>query len=421
MSSCCSNKNSNTCACSNTERTCACSKETEKEKETGTAKTQEKAKASEKEKKDSKELALSDQESVKESVRDYYAKLTTGADVEPCNCSGSVDPHLKKMLKSIPEEIITKSYGCGSPIPSGIDKLSVLDLGSGTGRDCYVVAQLVGAEGHVTGIDMTDEQLSVARKYSADFCKTMGYKQNIMEFKKGYIEDLKGAGVKGNSIDVIISNCVVNLSPDKEAVMKSAFAALKNGGEMYFSDMYRDRRVTDKVSSNSLLWGMGISGSLYVPDFVRICRACGFATPRPHTISPIPYTDPKLVNLIGNSKLFSITFRVFKLTDMDADEEDYGQVAVYKGTIPDHSHTYKLDLNNIFITNKPMLVSANTAAILTKSWLAPFFSVFGEKDTHFGPFPTPSLWSNVVKYGIDNNTSPCSSSSSSSKSKGCCA
>eukprot|EP00823_Brevimastigomonas_motovehiculus_P006102 TRINITY_DN483_c0_g1_i1.p1 TRINITY_DN483_c0_g1~~TRINITY_DN483_c0_g1_i1.p1 ORF type:complete len:461 (+),score=153.32 TRINITY_DN483_c0_g1_i1:61-1443(+) len=366
---------------------------------------------------DEKELRLDDQDNVKASVREYYGKRLKSSDDLATNCcTGAVDPHLRKLLKFVPEEIIRKSYGCGSPIPSGIEKLSILDLGSGTGRDCYVAAQLVGPTGHVTGVDMTDEQLAVARKYSDEFCKTIGYKTNIMEFKKGFIEDLKGAGVKGETIDLIMSNCVINLSPDKEAVMKSAFAALKNGGEMYFSDVYCDRRISDKIRKDPILWGECISGSLYVNDFARICRACGFAVPRAYAVAPISLKNTKQAELVGNAKFYSITFRVFKLKDLDADEEDYGHVAIYKGTIPDHPHNYKLDLNHEFVTSKPMLVSANTAEILSKSWLAPFFSVFGEKKTHFGPFYTPSLWSTIQKYGSD-------SSSCSSKPKsggGCC-
>merc|ERR1719492_316350 len=92
------------------------------------------------------------------------------------------------MLKKVPMEVTEKFYGCGNPTPAGVEGLTILDLGSGSGRDCYVAAQMVGPEGGVIGIDMTDEQLAVARKYTESFCtKTLGYREPNMQFVQGYI------------------------------------------------------------------------------------------------------------------------------------------------------------------------------------------------------------------------------------------
>ena len=118
---------------------------------------------------------------------------------------------------------MSKFYGCGPPLPFGIDGLTVLDLGSGSGRDCYLASKLVGENGKVIGLDMTDEQLDIARNHVAEYTNTLGYAAPNMEFKKGYIERIIESGVEKESVDLIISNCVVNLSPDKPAVLKGMF------------------------------------------------------------------------------------------------------------------------------------------------------------------------------------------------------
>ena len=158
---------------------------------------------------------------IHEMVSEYYGKtLETNADLKTNACCASEAPPLtiREALKKVPTEITQKYYGCGSPLPFGIEGLTVLDLGSGSGQDCYIAAQLVGENGKVIGIDMTDEQLAVSKKYINEFCcDTLGYKQPNLEFIKGYIEMLPQY-LKPGSIDIIISNCVVNLSPRKDKV-----------------------------------------------------------------------------------------------------------------------------------------------------------------------------------------------------------
>lgn len=190
-----------------------------------------------------------DQTEVYTDVQKYYGEeikeakdLKTQACVTGC---GVLSKEVKKALTNVHDEIITKYYGCGSPFPEDLEGRTVLDLGCGTGRDCYVVAQLVGAKGKVIGVDMTTEQLEVARKYQDWHAEKFGFHNT--EFKQGFIENLKDAGIEDNSVDVIISNCVVNLSPNKTEVFKEIFRVLKPGGELYFSDVYSDMRVSKEL------------------------------------------------------------------------------------------------------------------------------------------------------------------------------
>jgi SAM-dependent methyltransferase len=132
--------------------------------------------------------------------------------------------------------------------------LTVLDVGCGTGRDVYVAAQLVGPSGRAIGLDMTAEQLEVAERTEEWHRERFGYPVVNTMFAHGDIENMRRAGIKDASIDVAISNCVVNLAADKEAVFREIWRVLKPGGELYFSDIYCDRRVPeaaqrDKASS----------------------------------------------------------------------------------------------------------------------------------------------------------------------------
>ena len=158
---------------------------------------------------------------MRESVQDYYGKvLQSSADLKTSACCdvSSMPQWLKPLLANIHPEVTEKYYGCGLVAPHLLDGCRVLDLGSGSGRDCYVLAQLVGAQGQVIGVDMTSEQLDVARRHLDYHAERFGFAN--VRFHQGYIEQLDSLNLPDNSIDVIVSNCVINLSPDKDAVLR---------------------------------------------------------------------------------------------------------------------------------------------------------------------------------------------------------
>eukprot|EP00479_Gromia_sphaerica_P002494 TRINITY_DN12965_c0_g1_i1.p1 TRINITY_DN12965_c0_g1~~TRINITY_DN12965_c0_g1_i1.p1 ORF type:complete len:155 (-),score=34.68 TRINITY_DN12965_c0_g1_i1:291-755(-) len=131
----------------------------------------------------------------------------TSKDLKTDACCTTERPHpiLQEALNLVPAEIKAKYYGCGSPLPFGIEGLHVLDLGSGSGRDCYVSAKLVGPSGSVTGVDFTDEQLATANSHVAEYMTTLKYPTTNLRFVKGYIELLGEAGIAKSSIDLVIS------------------------------------------------------------------------------------------------------------------------------------------------------------------------------------------------------------------------
>ena len=323
-------------------------------------------------------------------VQDYYGKTlskSTDLKTNACCCSASFPSWQKKIISEIEDEVIEKFYGCGSPIPLELEGKTVLDLGCGSGRDVYIASKLVGENGFVIGVDMTDEQLAVANKYVDIQTKKFGFAKPNVIFKKGIIEDLKACRIEDNSIDVIISNCVINLSDDKETVFKEIFRVLKPGGELYFSDVFTDRRIPKNLKNDPVLYGECLSNAMYVEDFRRMLRSIGILDYRITEESIITIENKEVEEKIGFINFTSLTVRAFKINSLEDICEDYGQIATYKGTIEHSPHKFMLDDHHLFETGKPMLVCGNTADMLSKTRFAEHFNVVGNKNVHFGTFP----------------------------------
>lgn len=147
--------------------------------------------------------------------------------------------------RDVHPQVKSTYYGCGLVIPQQLKGLRILDLGCGSGRDCYMLAQWVGSSGCVVGVDMTPAQLDIAREHITWHTNKNGFEKPNVEFREGYIERLSELNFEDNYFDIIVSNCVINLSPDKEAVLREAYRILKPGGEIFFSDVSVDNLKLD--------------------------------------------------------------------------------------------------------------------------------------------------------------------------------
>ena len=233
---------------------------------------------------------------------------------------------------------------------------------------------------------MTTEQLEVAERHLDPQMKRFGYYTANVEFRKGYIEDLAALGIEDNAIDVVISNCVINLSPDKRSVFSEIFRVLKPGGEMYISDVFCDRRLSDELRSDPVLYGECLSGAMYTQDFRRLMAQLGCPEYREMSGYPITIDSPEIEERLGMAAFRSSTIRAFKLATLEDQCEDYGQVAYYLGTLEEHPHRFPLDDHHVFEVDKPMLVCGNTAAMLENTRYAKHFRVVGDRAVHFGQF-----------------------------------
>jgi ubiquinone/menaquinone biosynthesis C-methylase UbiE len=260
----------------------------------------------------------------------------------------------------------------------------VLDLGCGAGRDCYAMAQMVGEHGSVTGVDMTDEQLTVANQYVEYHREKFGYATANTHFLKGYIEKLDALNIADNSIDVVISNCVINLSPDKHAVLREIFRILKPGGEIYFSDVYADKRVPEALKDDPMLYGECLSGALYWNDFENLAKKVGFTEPRLVSSRAITIDNNELAKRLGDVKFTSATYRLFKAKELEIDAQDYGQSVAYLGNIQDHELHWQFDADTRFMSQERTKISGNTWHTLMQSRFAAHFEFQGSFDKHQG-------------------------------------
>lgn len=332
---------------------------------------------------------MGDPTDTREQVKQYYGEVVqASADLKTSACTTStpLPARLRQALGNVHDEVMARYYGCGLVCPPVLDGLRVLDLGSGSGRDCYALAQLVGANGEVVGVDMTEAQLEVARRHLDWHARRFGYPQSNVQFLHGYLEELENLPLEPASFDLIVSNCVVNLAVDKGAVLRNAWRLLKPGGEIYFADIYADRRVPRDLAADPVLYGECLGGALYWNDFLALAKQAGFADPRLVEDRPIVVEQEALAAKVAPIRFFSATWRLFKLDKLEPACEDYGQGVVYRGSIEDSPASFMLDKHHVFTRGKLHLVCGNTWRMLADTRLAPHFDFVGNWNRHYGIF-----------------------------------
>ncbi len=221
-----------------------------------------------------------DDQNIKTQVREHYASIARDAlagtrdsccapaDNNASSCCAPTNVISADAI-ALPTDIVNTSLGCGTPLEIARVQPgeTVLDLGSGGGLDCLYAAKLVGASGRVVGVDMTPDMITLANANA----KKVG--ATNVEFRLGELENLP---VDAASVDVIISNCVVNLAPDKDRVFRQAFRVLKPGGRVAISDIVTRAPLPDALRSNLASWASCVSGAIPETEYADKLRAAGF-------------------------------------------------------------------------------------------------------------------------------------------------
>lgn len=233
-----------------------------------------------------------------------------------------------------------------------------------------MLSQLVGEKGHVTGIDMTKVQVEVAQTYLEYHMRKFGFQTPNVTFLHGCIEKLAEAGIQKESHDIVISNCVINLVPDKQQVLQEVYQVLKHGGELYFSDVYASLEVPEDIKSHKVLWGECLGGALYWKDLATIAQKIGFSPPRLVTANIITVENKELERVLGDCRFVSATYRLFKLPETEPAKRCR---VVYKGGISGHEKELIFDANFTFKAGAAVDVDGETAAVLKNSRFAPDF------------------------------------------------
>lgn len=245
---------------------------------------------------------------IHEVVREHYAERIK-SNASCCGssdcCSTDSNLYPADLLATLPQGETSVSYGCGDPITlaSLQPGQTVLDLGSGAGLDCFFAAKKVGETGRVIGVDMTPEMIERARSSA----KRLNI-QNV-EFRQGYLEDLP---VESNTVDVIISNCVINLSPDKSRVFSEAFRVLKPGGRLAVSDIVTDGPLPDAIKKSLSAWAGCVAGAVEAQEYIAMMKSVGFTD-----ISIVPvYFDKETVDSAINDMKDTIELKTVQPDDV---------------------------------------------------------------------------------------------------------
>jgi ubiquinone/menaquinone biosynthesis C-methylase UbiE len=303
---------------------------------------------------------------------DYEAAVlqrygSAAEEVEACLClPASYD---KTLLEAIPEEIVKKDYGCGDPSRYVRPGETVLDLGSGSGKACYIISQVVGAEGRVIGVDFNPPMLALARKYQKSIGDKLGY--HNVEFRRGRIQDLKTnlelvdcylrdnpvnsvadlaklqeyenkirheqALIADESIDVIVSNCVLNLvrPEDKNVLFAEMYRVLKRGGRIAIADIVSDEPVPEHLANDPDLWSACVSGAFQEEEFLRAFEDAKFHGIQIEELRSEPYQTVE-----------GIEFRAVTVTAYRGKEGpciERNQAVIYRGpwkqVVDDDGHT----------------------------------------------------------------------------------
>ena len=228
--------------------------------------------------------------------------------------------------------------------------------------------------------------------------ETFGYESPNVEFREGPLEKLSAIGIEENSVDVVISNCVLNLCPDKAEVLAEIFRVLKPGGELYFSDVFCSRRLPPELANDSDFHGECLGGAWYWEDFRRLLSQLGCPDYRIMKKATLTIEDPRMAAISDGIVFDSATIRCFKIAGLEDRCEDYGQVVTYLGSIPQHPRVFALDPEHAFEVGKPERVCGNSAAMVQDTRFERHFEVLGDRSHHFGLFPCAP----TADHGVSN-------------------
>ena len=306
----------------------------------------------------------------REVVRDFYG--SAARDPQESLCCPTAYP--SEDTDHIPKDVIDRFYGCGSPVSIAgiIPGETVLDLGSGAGIDCFIAARKTGPDGRIIGVDMTDDMLKVASESKITVSENLGY-ENV-EFRKGFLEEIP---VENRSVDLVTSNCVINLSPNKRKVFSEIWRVLRDHGRVVVSDIVSGSEIPDHIKNDKQLLGECIAGSLTENGFLSQLEQAGF-----YGLEALNKTYWKTIEIVD---FYSVTIRGYKY------EKTSG--CVYKGQYAVYRGPFKVIIDeegHVFPRNQPVEVCTDTAQILSRPPYSGMFTITepdGNAQESFGCSP----------------------------------
>lgn len=303
---------------------------------------------------------------------ELYAQIPPATKESARTRDAAVPGEAREKLANVPAEVESAFPEFGTPMPPFMEGCTVLDLCCGSGRDAFVAAQLVGPKGKVIGIEPNAELLAIAQKHAGEF-------PNV-EFKVGVPEDL--SSIEDGSIDIVISNCTFNLSPDKQAYVREVFRVLKENAEWYFIDVFTARRIPQKLAKDIAGRADHLAGAIYVGDFRRLVQRNGFNDPRYvfNWKTPLSQTER---DKYGDVEFATLIVRALKSDWTEDVCETYGETIFYDGSLPDFPDFFQFENNIKFPAGREIPgVCGNVTGLTKYSRYSKLFKTTDDRSTH---------------------------------------
>jgi 7,8-dihydro-6-hydroxymethylpterin dimethyltransferase len=294
------------------------------------------------------------------TIKEFYhgAAQSTKTDILNPVC------YPEDVVAQIPQESRVRCYGCGSPVLDAELRPGhrVLDLGCGTGVECFIASGLVGPGGHVTGVDMLDSMLELSERAAKGVAANLGYRN--VEFKKGYLEELP---MPDSSTDVVLSNCVINLSPHKRRTFAEILRVLRPGGRLVISDVVCETEPDAAIRNDEVLRGECISGAFTQSDLFRLLEETGFVAPR--VLKRFPY------RVVQGHQFFSMTYEAKRPLAANKVSVMYrgpfAALVTHTGAVLPVGETVQVDLDELLVDRSDLLVFDKGGKVINMEMTAP--------------------------------------------------
>lgn len=304
-------------------------------------------------------------------VRGFYNKLNVEVNFV-CRCN---DEQLTEQQKAdfnrLSEDIKKRYYGSGLNFPENVQGKRILDIGCGSGSFVFLLSKLVGPTGYVVGIDVTDGLIQTAKEQTEYHCKQWGYDKPNCEFHVLNAERMEDK-FKADEFDIIVSNGVFCLIPDKERAFRATFKMLKAGGQFYLNDVYAEKDPPAEHKDNATLWSLGTTGAMPWDTLAPVVGAVGFTTPYLTCAAPVNVKKEEYRVMLKNIRFTCAGWRLFKL---DAKAAKKGPALVtYNGGITDFPDAFPWDVDTTFKKGEGVEVDGELSTILSSIYLTDCFS-----------------------------------------------